>query len=66
MAEPVVVVPVGHALQPDARDEPLYATVPWKPGEQAVQATSHAPATCALVVVTPGGQAEHCAAPAVE
>ena len=28
MAEPAVVVPAGHAEQPDARDEPLLATVP--------------------------------------
>jgi hypothetical protein len=28
IAEPAVVVPARHALQPDARDEPLFATVP--------------------------------------
>ena len=28
MAEPLVVVPAGQALQPDARDEPPFATTP--------------------------------------
>ena len=28
MAEPTVVVPAGHAEQPDAREVPLFATVP--------------------------------------
>ena len=66
MAEPAVVVPVGHALQPDARDEPPFEIKPWKPGAHAAHATSQAPADCALVVVTPGGHAEHCEAPAAE
>jgi hypothetical protein len=66
MAEPAVVVPVGHAEQPDAREVPLFATVPKKPGAHAVHVTSHVPAACALVVVMPGGQAEHCDAPAAE
>jgi hypothetical protein len=66
MAEPAVVVLTRHTLQPDARDEPLFATMPKKPDAHAVHATSHAPAACALVVVTPRGQDEHCEAPMAE
>ena len=68
MAEPFVKVPEGHAVQPAARLVPLLQLVsaPKKPGAHVVHATSHAPAASALVVVTPGGQGEHCEAPAAE